>query len=393
MNILKKLHLLNFESCLIVSGVLITSIAKCMVIPFFAIYLIKNLNFNAEQAGLAIAARTWGQRGLILFGGQIVDRFGSKFTISAGLLLISVSYLFTAYVYSVVSIVFWTLILGLGGALYTPAIKSIMVKESSYEDRVFMLSLRSTALNIGSAIGPLIGMVIFIISPKAVFITTAIIILILAALSQLTLKISTLPNCNKIFSLKNILNIIKNIHTRDLCIYILFFTIFFIQLELTYPMFASMIFGDKTVAWMFVVNAIIIIIFQLPLSSFIATISTKKIFLYGMAILTIGMFLTSFSANSLIIFYCSIIFFSFGEILILPKIDAEISASVDQSITGAAFGTLGVASAIGAGIGGAVGGEIFHLYINHNTITNYWLFLTICSLVTIFVFAIVKNRT
>ncbi len=387
---LVKLSKINASSWIIIVGIFITSIAKCMVIPFFAVYLVQHMHFSVAAAGVAIAARTFGQRGLVLIGGPFVDWLGPKTVIGVGLLLMAISYLFTAYSQSISAIVFWTLALGLGGAFYTPAIKSAMVNETSYSERIFILSLRSTALNVGSALGPVLGAMIFIISPKMIFITTAIIIFFLALISQLVVKIPSNKDKKLALKLSDVYILFKNPAAWKLIIFTVLFYTFFIQLELTYPIFAAETFHAKTVGYLFLLNAIIIIAFQMPLSNWITKASIDKVFLIGMSTLGLGLLVTTFSYLSLSVFYIAIAVFSFGEILILPKLDAEVSLSVSQNVVGTAFGVLGGASAVGAIIGGILGGNVFHAITKNFGVYYYWLSLGVVLILITLLIAVMQ---
>jgi DHA1 family multidrug resistance protein-like MFS transporter len=390
--LVKKMTNVSMGSWIVIVGILFTSIAKNIVIPFFAVYLVKNMNFSVASAGIAIAARIWGQRGLILISGPIIDWIGAKPIIIAGLLLMAISYFFTAFSSTLLSIVLWTLILGLGGAFYTTAAKTTIINEKSYEEKVFILSLRATALNVGSALGPLIGGLVFIMVPKMIFIFTAIMLMILTLISYFTIKVP-LSNCeNKGISLTDIKSILGNKKILKLILFMILFYMLLIQIEITYPLFAAKSFNNATVSYLFLLNALMIIVFQMPFSGWIARSSVEKIFLSGVLSLSVGFMLTSFSGHSQLVFLFSVAIFSFGEIIITPKLDSDITSYVSKNAAGTAFGLLGIASAVGAALGGILGGNIYHFFVRNHDANYYWKIMSILAiLIALIVFVALKT--
>ena len=386
--IAQKMAKLSATSWLIILGILFTSIAKNMVIPFFAIYLTKNMHFSFTSVGIIVAARIWGQRGLVFISGPIVDLFGIKFTLISGLLLVAMSYLFSAFAMTVPAFVIWTLILGLGGAFYTTAVKTAVVSEVSYEEKVFALSLRSTALNVGSAIGPIIGSIIFVISPKLVFIYTALSVFVFAVISQYTLNISAKHIKNTMLKITDLIGIFKQKTVLRIMIFMIFFYIFLIQIEITYPIFAASTFSNKVAGQLFLLNALVIAGLQMPLSQWIARSSLNKIFLLGMMTLSFGLILTGVSGSSLFIFFLAVAIFSVGEIIISPKLDSDISSCVPASVAGTAFGVLGIANAIGAGIGGVLGGSGYNVFLHNYSSACYWVVIGILAAMVVFIVAL-----
>lgn len=366
-NNFKKLNLANW---IVVIGAFSVSLAKYVVIPFIAIYLVTRMHFTVSAAGIVVAARLWGQRGLTILGGPITDWLGQKTSMVVGLLIMCLAYLLLAYSYSFFPITFWILISGLGGSIYTVATKSFLTQEITYQERVFILSLRTTALSLGCAIGPFLGMIIFTINPKLIFLVTSFVLLALAIANQVIL--STIIKKNN-FEKKNstqIYMLFTNKIFLKISLLTILFYIFYIQIELTYPLFAHLKFSTSSVSMIFLLNAIVVASSQVLLSNFIAKNSLKHIFMLGMAFISIGLLIAYFSQDTKLIFYLSVIIFSYGEILILPKLDTELVSNISPKLIGSAFGFAGLASAIGAELGSMFGGKFFNALGE-----NYWLVL------------------
>lgn len=368
------------DGWIIILGIFIISMARYIVIPFIAIYLVSNMHFSVTASGVAVAARIWGQRGLAIFGGLLVDWLGYKLAIQIALLFMCVSYFMLAYSTNLVMVITWIIISGFGGACYVVATKSILAKGLMPEEKVFIFSLRTTALSLGCAIGPLLGMLVFAIKPKLIFIVTSIIIGLLGLLTQFILKGDT--GIKKIQHSKIAINSLFEILYDKAFIKIILFTIlfyiFYIQFELTYPLFANFYFHNGAVSIIFLLNALVVASSQILLSTFIGNHSIKYNFIIGMIFIASAFFITYFTQKSQIVFYVAIVIFSYGEIFILPKLDSEVTNHISQNRLGSAFGITGLASAIGAAIGSALGG-----YFYNNGAVYCWLWLTILIVITI----------
>ncbi|NGQ93861.1 MFS transporter [Brevibacillus sp. SYP-B805] len=152
-----------------VIGTILTTFAGFMLRPFLAIYL-----YNKLEGDLLLSAVVVGLQpltGMIsgLFSGGLSDRYGRKPMMIAALLIESVSMLGYLWADSLYSFALLTVLNGIGASLFWPAASAQVTDVVPEERRSEVFALLHTALNIGAAAGPLIGVAIYRINPDIVF--------------------------------------------------------------------------------------------------------------------------------------------------------------------------------------------------------------------------------
>ncbi|WJH32951.1 MFS transporter [Paenibacillus sp. CC-CFT747] len=175
-----------------VIGTILTSLTNFMVRPFLVLYLYDKLNSSLLLPMIIIGLQPLCGLLVNLFAGNISDRFGRKPVLIVSLLIQTVTlsgYIFAESVweYAVISI-----LNGIGAALFMPAANAQIADVVPENKRAEVFALLHTALNVGSAGGPLIGVVLFAWSSQIVFLICAL--SVLAYLILVWIKVpETLP--------------------------------------------------------------------------------------------------------------------------------------------------------------------------------------------------------
>lgn len=127
-----------------------------MVLPFLAGYLREDLGLAAVLVGLLLGLRTLSQQGLFLLGGTAADWLGPRRMIIAGCGLRVVGFGLFAVGTTVPAVVAGTVLSGVAGALFNPAVRAFLVHESPGR-RAEAFAVFNVAGNTGSLVGPLLG--------------------------------------------------------------------------------------------------------------------------------------------------------------------------------------------------------------------------------------------
>ncbi|USP02127.1 MFS transporter [Bartonella taylorii] len=166
---LRKIFNLKASIQLILITTLLSNVGIFMVIPFLAIYLSK---FSSSQYD-----RSWNHhwhsflmpKDGSLLGGVLSDYVHVKKTMLLGLAMRIPGYLIVGFTHNFYILLLSCILIGLGSSLYVPAAKSLLVKSVSTAEKVYALATRSVFANIGTSIGPLLGMLIFKMLPSLLF--------------------------------------------------------------------------------------------------------------------------------------------------------------------------------------------------------------------------------
>ncbi|MFF3892703.1 MFS transporter [Streptomyces sp. NPDC001812] len=118
------------------------------------------------------------------------------------------------------------------------------------------------------------------------------------------------------------------------------------QLEYALPVFTGSVQSPSLVGVLFTVNAIAVVLLQVPLNQYTSKISSSALVICGALLLMTTSFAAASlgSVGSLVV---SVLLFSAAEVLIDPRIDSEMANTVPAHRRGMAFGFIGTAMAVG----------------------------------------------
>jgi MFS family permease len=147
---------------LLLASQLIFNIGFYAVVPFLALVMTQDFGMTATAVGVVLGARVFSQQGLFLVGGMITDRFGPRRAMLVGCLVRISGYLTLAMAGSFPLFLLGAVLTGMGGALFSPALESLVGKA---EERRRNTSGKAPALfallaicgEIGAVTGPLVG--------------------------------------------------------------------------------------------------------------------------------------------------------------------------------------------------------------------------------------------
>jgi MFS family permease len=147
---------------LLLASQLVFNIGFYAVVPFLALVMTQDFGMTATAVGVVLGARVFSQQGLFLVGGMITDRFGPRRAMLAGCLVRISGYLTLALAGSFPLFLLGAVLTGMGGALFSPALESLVAKA---EERRRNTSGKAPALfallaicgEIGAVAGPLVG--------------------------------------------------------------------------------------------------------------------------------------------------------------------------------------------------------------------------------------------
>ncbi|NUT50260.1 MAG: MFS transporter [Saccharothrix sp.] len=125
-----------------------------LLIPYLATHL-GDLGLSAAAIGAVLGVRTLSQQGLFLVGGTAADRLGPRRVIIAGCAVRAVGFGLFAAGSSVVVLLAASVLSGLAGALFNPAVRAYIAEESS--DRAGAFALFNAYGQAGALAGPLLG--------------------------------------------------------------------------------------------------------------------------------------------------------------------------------------------------------------------------------------------
>lgn len=152
-----------------------------MLYPYLAVYFRDQLGFSAWTVGLVLGIRMLCQQGLTVIGGTIADRIGYKPVIIGGLALRGVGFGLFGFVTSLAGTLTAAILSGLAGAFFSPALRAYLATESAGR-RAEVFALANLAAQIGTLLGPPVGVLLLGQSFRLVCVLAAALFLALTAL-------------------------------------------------------------------------------------------------------------------------------------------------------------------------------------------------------------------
>lgn len=354
------------------------SIGYFIVIPYLVIYIHK-LGYSISFASSQLSILFVGQYVASLIGGKLTDKIGADTTTKIGLTLQIISCLsFLLPLDGKLHFCFSSLLLGMSKGLFTPASKALLSQIDDKADKILLYSMRYTINNIGVVIGSWIGGY-YLYSGSALFFLNAGIIQFIALLGLFFLKNhhvdAEFPSGNKTNERFKIQGIIKNKTLILIAILGFCYNFIYIQLESAFPIVVFKQWGEPMVASIFMINSIVVILFQIPINNRLIEIQNKwNGIIIGFVFFLLSMLCVSLFEGIGTIIIC-IVFFSIGEIIIEPTLDALTSERSNKQNLGIIFGILGAVGLLGGIMGNTLAGYI----LGENSPAVLW---TVCAAIS-----------
>ncbi|CCQ44353.1 major Facilitator Superfamily protein [Pseudarthrobacter siccitolerans] len=147
---------------LLLASQLIFNIGFYAVVPFLALVMTRDFAMTATAVGVVLGARVFSQQGLFLVGGMITDRWGPRRAMLVGCLVRISGYLTLALAGSFPLFLLGAVLTGMGGALFSPALESLVGRaeerrRSTSGKAPGLFALLAICGEIGAVAGPLVG--------------------------------------------------------------------------------------------------------------------------------------------------------------------------------------------------------------------------------------------
>ncbi|MEU6133104.1 MFS transporter [Saccharopolyspora sp. NPDC047091] len=238
-----------------------------LLIPYLAGYLGHDLGMSAALVGVVLGVRNLSQQGLFLIGGSAADRLGARRVIIAGCALRTVGFGLFALGGSVPVLLAASVLSGLAGALFNPAVRAYLAREAG-ERRAEAFSLFNVFANTGALIGPLLGSALVLIG----FTTSALVAALVFALLTAA-QIAVLPHRDVPPSRGTVLGDWRGVlGDKRFVLFTLALTGMFAlqnQLYLVLPMEAARLTGSSgTVAAVFIVSTVAGLLMQVRITRY-----------------------------------------------------------------------------------------------------------------------------
>lgn len=354
---------------LLMAGTVFFTLTQSMSMPFLAIYLSETTTLTPAYIGLVIGAGPLAGTVGGFLGGVLSDLFGRKKLMLLSMLLMAGAYAGFVFLAHPLFLLLVSLLLGLAASFYGTVSKAMMGDLTAEEKRFRVFSNRYLAVNLGVAVGPMLGAFLGISGSGIAFLLTACSTLLFAIVLALACKkyqvsehAAAGQNGEKA-SLPQIWNVLK----QDVALLafvvggILLVTVHG-QMSVTLSQYLreNIAEGVALFGVMMSANGFTVLLLQVPLTRLVERYSLFSRIAGGAVLMAVGELGFAFSATWGW-FVAAMIVFTLGEILIVPAEYAQIDQISPAHMRGTYYGAQSV-STLGSFLGPWAGGIVLQAY-------------------------------
>ncbi len=371
-----RIRRFNFSVWTVLIGVLIARTSYFMAWPFLVVFLYRDYGASATQVGgmLALSALVGAFTGL--YSGYLSDKFGRKWVMVAGSVIAAFAYSGIAMANQIWQFYLLILATGLMRPMIEAPAKAVLGDNlSDAKDRELAQNVRYFMLNLGGAIGPLIGVTLALAEPQRLFYVAGCTYLLYSlwlffGIERSQRGADTIKPQTPNFSAT--LNVIRRDGLFVKLIVANFFMMFvYAQVESSLPQVIVRSGAESAaqiIASLVLINTVTVIVFQFPLLKWLENVALMwraRLGVMLMALAQLGFVFTPEHWPMGWAISCFVL--SLGEVIAFPTLNVQIDRMAPEHLRGSYFGAAALYS-LGFAFAPLVGG----LMIEHASPT--WLF-------------------
>lgn len=266
-------------------GIILINISYYSSLSFFAIYLTETFSVSLSTVGLLLGVNPFCMAFAGFYGGKLADRYQHRILLIIALVVTVVSYATMALVMGLWVFAMCNAALGMSRGFFDVVFKVHILQHPAHKAN--NLSLRAISINIGAACGPTIGFLLLTWNPQAMFWVGAL----LNALTIFLLYPVITANARNFDERK--LPSPKIFHYRSIICAALAVTgclMIYSQLDSTVPLWLKSYKGGYGFySLLLTINAVSVIIFQMPLSFFIKTLNKFYLLMFSLSLFVVAL--------------------------------------------------------------------------------------------------------
>lgn len=303
-------------------------------IAFLPLYLHQSLQYSIAKTGIVLSTFGVGTIIASYYGGKLCDKFSAYRVSIASIVLYCIALLFAYFISKpdwLVSIVL--VCLGAANAVFTPASRIYLMRVTAVAEHARINSIRYMLFNIGSALS--FGAAGWIIQGdyRRVFILAAICCIGSAGIYRFLppqaeeAHQTTVQTVKANFWQEKFLLLMLASYFLGMLIYI--------QVNSSYTLFLSNQYHltAHTIASLFIINALLIVLFQVALINMLKQISQIVLMCIGSAILGLGFFILLWG-QTYSIALISMLVITAGEMLFIPVSQNLVYQAAPEGLKG-----------------------------------------------------------
>ena len=373
----QRIKRFNFSVWTVLTGTLLARTSYFMAWPFLIVFLYEDYGASAIEVGTMLAVSAVVGAGTGLYSGYLSDKLGRKWVMVLGSWIASISYTGIALASEVWQFYVLIMMTGLMRPMIEAPAKAVIGDNlNDLKDRELALNIRYFLLNLGGALGPLIGITLALSQPQNLFFVAGGTYVVYGFWLLLGIERKgtfTKPDPSQLPNFAATLNVIRkdNIFVKLMVAnFIMMFV--YAQVESSIPQVivrSSITDAAQLIAGLVLVNTLTIIVFQFPMLKWLEHVPLFVRTRIGMILMAIAQIGFLFTPNDWPLGWgmaCFIL--SLGEVIAFPTLNVQIDRMAPPHLRGSYFGAAALYS-LGFAIAPLLGGVVIEM------LSAYWLFV------------------
>ncbi|WP_261883879.1 MDR family MFS transporter [Vibrio pelagius] len=373
----QRIKRFNFSVWTVLTGTLLARTSYFMAWPFLIVFLYEDYGASAIEVGTMLAVSAVVGAGTGLYSGYLSDKLGRKWVMVLGSWIASISYTGIALASEVWQFYVLIMMTGLMRPMIEAPAKAVIGDNlKDLKDRELALNIRYFLLNLGGALGPLIGITLALSQPQNLFFVAGGTYVVYGFWLLLGIERKgtfTKPDPSQLPNFAATLNVIRkdNIFVKLMVAnFIMMFV--YAQVESSIPQVivrSSITDAAQLIAGLVLVNTLTIIVFQFPMLKWLEHVPLFVRTRIGMILMAIAQIGFLFTPNDWPLGWgmaCFIL--SLGEVIAFPTLNVQIDRMAPPHLRGSYFGAAALYS-LGFAIAPLLGGVVIEV------LSAYWLFV------------------
>lgn len=328
------------------------------VMPFLAIYLTRR-GYGMAEAGAAVSAYGGGHLVASMLGGHLADRIGRRNTIVLSMFAGAISMLALSQATSYAMILVLTFFAGASAETYRPAATALIGDLVKPEQRIFAFGMYRWAINLGFAAGPATAGFLASRSFFYVFAGDAATSIVFGFIALAALPHGFRSSGKEEQTGEAIVHAMRNERFVLFLLATLCVTWIEFQLHSTFPLYLQLQgYSTKTYGLLLSINGVMIVLFELALTSWTQRFDTQRIIGLGYALAAIGIAMTGL-AHSILELAGTVVIWTLGEMIYAPVTGAYVTSLAPERYRGRYSGIWMLMWSLGMLLGPWLGTLIF----------------------------------
>ncbi len=328
------------------------------VMPFLAIYLTRR-GFGMAEAGAAVSAYGGGHVVASTLGGHLADRIGRRHTIVMSMFSSSIAMVSLSQARAYPVILLLTFLAGASAELYRPAATALIGDLVKPEQRIAAFGMYRWCINLGFAAGPATAGFLANRSFLLIFIGDAGTSLLFGIIAFFLLPHGVRVSMKEERSGEALRHALRNHRFVLFLLATLCVTWIEFQLHSTFPLYIQQLgFSTSTYGLLLSMNGVMIVLFELGLTTWTQRFKPQRIIALGYALAAIGIAMTGL-AHSLVQLGGTVIVWTLGEMVYAPVTGAYVTSLAPERYRGRYSGMWMLMWSLGMLLGPYIGTLIF----------------------------------